>query len=372
MKICFFYEGLRPGGVEHMIANLSRELIRRGHSLTLFLAGSPTAKDHVPDPACEIIWLNHPKLSAHAAIGPLIRHLRSRDYDILMSAMPQFNNAAIIARHLSGKPVRNVLTERTNPFADYAMEPSLKRRAWRKASAALYPFATRIVAVSGGLADSLCRFTGLKREKVTVIYNPAYRGNVYSDAQIAERAHPWTLDGGAPVVTAAGRMFPQKDFPTFIRAIARVRETRDVRAVILGDGPLRGELEALVDSLGLKDAVAMPGFADDINPTLQAAGYFVLSSGWEGFGNVLVEALGCGCGIVSTDCPDGPAEILSGGAFGRLTPVGDIDAMAAAIIAMIDEPVDREAQKRRASEFSVPVAADQYEAVFEQAMQARA
>lgn len=364
MKICFFYEGLRPGGVEHMIANLSHELLARGHSLTLILAGSPTEKDHHVAPGCVVKWLHHPTKSARGSVWKLRRELRSGNYDIVLSAMPPFNNAAVLARILSGTKARNVLTERTNPFPDYAAE-SRAQKIWHRMCGVLYPRAHAIIAVSSGLADSLARFAGIRRNSIDVIYNPAYQPYSYTEQELAAKAHPWTLDGKGAVLINAGRLFPQKDFPTFLRAMKLVCKTiPDARAVILGDGPLRAELEALRDELGLAGAVDMPGFSPDINPTLAAAGFFVLSSAWEGFGNVLVEALGAGCSIVTTDCPDGPREIVDGGRYATLVPVGDARAMADAIITMIQAPADPAVQVDRARQFSVPVACDQYEAIF--------
>jgi len=363
VNIAFFYEGLKPGGVEHMIANLSHELVARGHSLTLILAGAPTPRDYPVAPGAIIHWLRHPTSSARGTIVPLAKLLRAGRYDIVLSAMPQFNNAAVIARLLSGTKARNVLTERTNPQADYARLAGWKQKAWHKAAMLAYPRASEIVAVSAGLAESLARFARLDRNRITVIHNPAYRPRGHS----AEAAHPWTRDGTGPVIIAAGRLVEQKDFATLLRALALV-ERRDVRAVIFGDGPRRAELETLVAQLGLGERVALPGFVADITPSIAAAGLFVLSSAWEGFGNVLIEALGAGASIVTTDCPDGPREIVADGAFGALVPVGDAAAMARAIDAMLRAPAAPERQIARARAFSVEIACDRYEAVFRRAL----
>ena len=363
MKIAFFYEGLKPGGVEHMIANLSHELIARGHSLTLILAGAPTPRDYPVAPGATILWLRHPTSSARGTIGALAKLLRAGRYDIVLSAMPQFNNAAVIARILSGTKARNVLTERTNPQADYARLAGWKQKAWHKAAMLAYPLASEIVAVSGGLADSLSRFARLDPNRITVIHNPAYRARGDS----TEQAHPWTRDGKGPVIVAAGRLVEQKDFATLLHGLALV-EHQNLRAVIFGDGPLRPELEALITHLGLNERIALPGFVSDITPSIVAAGFFVLSSAWEGFGNVLIEALGAGASIVTTDCADGPREIVADGRFGALVPVGDAAAMARAIDAMLRAPAPPERQIARARDFSVEIACDRYEAVFRRAL----
>ncbi|SDA32283.1 glycosyltransferase [Sphingomonas sp. NFR15] len=365
MKIAFFYEGLRPGGVEHMIANLSHALIARGHELTLILAGAPGPNDYPVAPGVTIHWLRHPANSARGTIPALARLLRAGRYDIVLSAMPQFNNAAVIARLLSGTRARNVLTERTNPQADHARLAGWKQKAWHKAAIFTYRRADAIVAVSHGLADSLARFARLERERIDVIYNPAHRPPVDG----ATAAHPWTRDGAGPVIVAAGRLVEQKDFATLLRALA-LSGQRGLRAVIFGDGPLRAELEALAATLGVAGRVALPGFVLDITPSIAAAGFFVLSSAWEGFGNVLVEALGAGASIVTTDCPDGPREIVAGGRFGALVPVGDVAAMAQAIDAMLRAPAPRDRQIARARDFSVETACDRYEAVFRRVLDA--
>lgn len=364
MKICFFYEGLRPGGVEHMAANFSYEFAKRGHSMTFVLAASPTPKDYVLHPSSKVLWLNKENASARSSIKELTQHLKENDYDIVLSAMPQFNNAAIVARILSGSRAKNVITERTNPHADYAQEKSMLRRLWHRSCMLFYRFAHARIAVSAGLADALAHFARLPRTGINVIYNPAYEPTEYSVDELRGKAHPWVVDGKGPVLVLAGRFAIQKDFSTFLYALKRVRETLQVRAIILGDGPLRAELEEQARQLGVADAISMPGFYEDIRPTLRLSGFFVLSSRWEGFGNVLVEALGAGCSIVSTDCPNGPSEILAQGKFGQLVPVGNSELMAEAILEMLRQPSNFDTQVSRAKEFSVEIAADNYEIIF--------
>jgi glycosyltransferase involved in cell wall biosynthesis len=143
---------------------------------------------------------------------------------------------------------------------------------------------------------------------------------------------------------------------------------RPARLIILGEGPLRTELETLVVQLGLADAVALPGFVPDIAPFLAKADAFALTSLWEGFGNVLVQALGAGCSIVSTDCRNGPREILDDGEFGRLVPVGDHASFAQALGQVLNQPFDPAKQRERAEMFSVDKSASAYEALFAELM----
>jgi glycosyltransferase involved in cell wall biosynthesis len=165
--------------------------------------------------------------------------------------------------------------------------------------------------------------------------------------------------GEPPVILGVGRLTVQKDFPTLIRAFARVRQKRNARLLILGEGELRSELNALVAELGLQADVALPGFVENPFVFMRHASLFVLSSAWEGFGNVLVEAMACGMPVVSTDCPSGPAEILQNGKWGRLVPVGDVQALSEALLATLEESTHPDVAAR-AAECSVDRAVEGY------------
>ena len=156
--------------------------------------------------------------------------------------------------------------------------------------------------------------------RITPIYNPTFTPDIARRAEAAP-AHPWFGDDGAPVILGAGRLAPQKDFPTLIEAFRRVSAARPCRLVILGEGRLRPQLEGQVRALGLEDRVSLPGWAENPYAFMSRAALFVLSSRHEGFPGVLIEALACGCPAASTDCPAGPSEILEDA--GLLAPVGD-------------------------------------------------
>jgi glycosyltransferase involved in cell wall biosynthesis len=228
----------------------------------------------------------------------------------------------------------------------------------------MYPRADTVIAVSDGIAEAIIELTGLPRAQITTIYNPVV------DATLLDKAsepidHPWFTPGEPPVVLSVGRFRMQKDFPTLIRAFALVRSARPARLMILGDGTRRRALEALVDNLGLRSDVALPGYAENPLPWMRRAAVFVLSSTWEGLPGVLIEALAAGCPVVSTDCPSGPAEILDRGAYGPLVPSRDPQALAQAILAVLENPPDRDRLRQRAALFSVDVAVAKYLAVFE-------
>jgi len=197
--------------------------------------------------------------------------------------------------------------------------------------------------------------------EVQVIYNPVRE---LTDSPADHELAQWMSTGDKTLI-AVGALKAAKDYPTMLRAVALMRQTRDVRLLILGEGRLRTELETQVRALGLEGSVLMPGFRSDPYPYLKLADQFVLSSAWEGLPGVLVEALVAGTPIVSTDCPSGPAEILENGKYGRLVPVGDHVALAAALTEGLESRAERDLLQQRGSEFTVKRAADLYLALLD-------
>lgn len=136
----------------------------------------------------------------------------------------------------------------------------------------------------------------------------------------------------------------------------------------MGEGEDRGRLEYLIKELKLENNVSLLGFVENPYAYMQRSDVFVLSSRWEGFGNVLVEAMACGCPVVSTNCPSGPAEILENGEYGILVPVEDVEKMAKSIIKILTNKELREELSnkalKRSKEFHVEKAVEKYLQIF--------
>ncbi len=167
---------------------------------------------------------------------------------------------------------------------------------------------------------------------------------------------------------AVGKLTPQKDYDTLLRAFARVREKHPVRLVILGEGQEEGRLRSLAAELGIAEQVQLPGHVDNPYAYMRQASMFVLSSAWEGCPNVLLEALACGSPVVSTDCPSGPKEILANGKYGKLVPVRDEAALASAMEAVLDGDAIRYSPATALGDYTIERVADRYLEVFERAM----
>lgn len=292
----------------------------------------------------------------------LVQYLQQQQPDVLLAAKTSPNLAALWARRLAGVPTRVVVSEHTN-FSQEILQHTRKWQwHWRFMSTVvhnLYPWADAIVAVSNGVADDLSVTSDLPRERVTTIYNPVVTPAL-QDLAHAPLDHPWFAPKSPPVIVAAGRLASQKDFPTLLKAIARVLKVRDVRLIVLGEGKGRAALQSLAQQLGITAHLDLPGFVDNPFAYMARAALFVLSSAFEGLANVLIEAMACGCPVVSTDCPSGPREILADGAYGPLVPVGDDATLAQAILTTLDTVPNRDKLRTRAAEFSVERAVDRY------------
>lgn len=352
-----------------MMANLSKEMVSRGHDVEIILARSPGQDDYQVDERVKVTWLN--AASIGKTVFRLSRVLSSGGFDVLYTAMPTTNIAALFARFLSRSRTKIVISERSNPQLEAAHSKTWRYRASFVLQPYVYPAADAIVAVCGDLADSLSDFAKIERSKIRVIYNPAFDDREQVDS-FKEPPHAWLKEKTCPVIVTAGRLMVQKDYATLIEAFAQLRQHREAKLVILGEGPLRGDLEDLVDTLGVSDSVLMPGFVSDVMHWFEHADVFALSSIWEGFGNVLVQALAAGCTIVSTDCPNGPREILQNGKFGYLVPVGNPREMATAIDLAIAKPISDDLLRERAKDFSASKSADSYEKLFSELVAAGA
>jgi glycosyltransferase involved in cell wall biosynthesis len=283
----------------------------------------------------------------------LERYLAERAPTALLAAGHRAN---LLAARQSGGDVRillsvhNALTpglQRLNPLRRWGRLRALRR--W-------YPQAKGIICVSQGVADELRELVPAAKDRIHTRYNPIPTADAICDTEL----HPWLVKPEQPVILGAGRLTRQKGFEALIRAFAQVEHRPLPRLLILGEGPERPHLLQLAGQLGIAERVALPGFVPNPRTQMAAASVFVLSSHWEGFGNVLVEAMAAGTPVLSTDCPSGPQEILANGHFGPLVPVADVEAMALAIQQMLIKPTPAATLRARAADFAPERIAAQY------------
>lgn len=336
--LAFYLRLLYGGGAERVMVNLMQGLVGRGWPVDLVLhqvAGPYLAE--VPE-AVRVVDLRSPRMIQ--GLPPLVQYVRQRRPWALVSALHYANEIAIAAKLLAqgwdrltcpwgaAPPPSPVFVTEHNTLSVHSQRRSTER--WACGLARLtYPWADGVITVSQGAAADLARVTRLPPQRVTVIYNPVITPHLLRQSQ-EPLDHPWFAPGEPPVIVGVGRLEPQKDFPTLLQGFALLPPGA-ARLMILGSGVDRLALQDLARSLGVGDRVKFLGFVANPYAYLARAGVFALSSAWEGLPTVLIEALALGTPVVATDCPSGPREILAGGRYGRLVPVGDAGALARAL-----------------------------------------
>lgn len=353
-RIAVLLPDLRPGGAEKLHVHLATEWRRRGIEVEFILRQAHgELLDSLPE-GVSVVGLGARRV--RNMFRPLASYLRRAQPDVLLAAMWPTTTLAPFAAKVSGFRGRVVISEHSPLSLAYAGRGWLHSRFLKISQRLGYPRANARIAVSGGVADDLARLSGLARGEFTVLHNPAALGVPEVTPPL-----PAGLAGIArPIILSVGTLKQVKRQDLLIKAFASMDPSSRGTLVVLGAGPERVGLESLVTALGLKGKVLLPGYVADPAAWYAHANLFVLSSDYEGFGNVLVEAMEHGLPIVSTDCVAGPAEVLAHGRFGRLVPTGDAPALADAMRQALETPVDRDALRARAAEFAVDVVADKY------------
>lgn len=388
-KIAIFLPSLTAGGVARVMLQLAHAFVDSGHTVDLVLCrsqgefmGQLPSQIRVLELKARPIWLsrllltfrNFPAIrvlllpiifslkppKSLAFLPDLIQYLRREKPNVLLAAKTHTNLVALWATQLAKSSNRVVISERTT-LVDIIK--TSKKWRWRFILPVLaheYRKAGGIITVSNGVKEELAIHTGLPHQRITAIYNPLLTQKIRGKSLEAIN-HPWfQKEDSTPIILGVGRLVPQKDFSTLIKAFSRVRQSRPVHLVLIGEGRQRSELTTLAQSLGIEKDIWMPGFSDNPYAFMSKASMLVLSSIYEGLPNVLIEALACGCPIVSTDCPSGPSEILEKGKYGTLVAMGDVHALAQAIHHTLNNPPNRNDLCLRAADFDIEKVSQQY------------
>lgn len=358
LHIAVYMQDLAGGGVERMTLDLIRQLQAAGHVVTLLLHARRGELLGLLSPEIRTIGFETSRVLAD--VRPLARFLRQHRPDVLMASLDHNNIAALLAKAVA----------RTRTPVIICQHNALSIGAWQKASwkyrvvpafyRLLSPLAAAIVAVSDGVARDVSAASGIARHRIATIHNLVI-GPDFAARAAEPISHPWFNRPGPPVYLSVGRLVPAKDHATLLRGFARHSASgADARLMILGNGLLQPELEALARGLGIADRVAMPGFVGNPLPYMRRAAAFVLTSPREGFSNVLVEALGVGTPVIAMAGSFGPDEILDGGRYGRLLPPGNVEALAAAFSPDLRDTWPSELLKARALSFTFAAGTARY------------
>jgi len=325
------------GGVERVVHHLLQGL--SAHDIDVDLLAVVGKKGWLPDiPWPNIRVIDLKVKHTHLALPALTRYLCKERPDVLMAAKDRAVRIAVLARIFAHVDTRLVGQLHSNLSAYLDTKTPFQR--WLRCAPMrwLFPHVDLIITVSEGVIEDTIKVAGYPRERMVALPNPVITPEVYLKGE-EPVDHPWFNSPSVPVILGAGRLTQEKDFATLIKAFKILRQQQDSKLVIIGDGPLRQDLENLVAELDLTGSVALPGYAANPYAWMKKSSLFVLSSAWEGSGNVLIEAMALGVPSVSTDCPYGPAETLAGGKYGALVPVGDPESMAKAMLNTLSNPL---------------------------------
>lgn len=357
-RLAIFVAFSGTGGVERVVYHLLQGLAAHDIEVDLLaVIGKRGWLPEIPWPNIRVIDLK--VKHSQMALPALIRYLRAERPDVLMAAKDRAIRIAALACRLAGAKTRLVGQLHSNLSSLLDKKTPLQRWLRLAPMRWLFPYVDLLICVSQGLIEDTLNLVDFPRERIIALPNPVITPDIYPKSE-QPVDHPWLNGATVPVVIGAGRMTQEKDFATLIRAFARLRGDKDCRLLIIGDGPKRQELERLVEELHLTDFVAMPGYCANPYAWIKKTQLLVMSSIWEGSGNVLIEAMALGVPVVSTDCPWGPAETLAGGKFGALVPVGDDAALAQAMRETLENPLPPEVLRGAVADFTVERSTQRY------------
>jgi len=333
-KVAFFCPALQGGGAERVMLTLAEEFANNGVEVDFIVSRAEGALlSQVPS---NVNFINFNKARLIFSIGKLVSYLKKNKPDVLLSALEHANFAAIMARIASR--YKGVLAiSLHNTISRKESTKNIKSYILKKILLRMNRYVDVTVAVSSGVADDYAKYMNMERNKISVIYNPAVKDELYELAN-EECTHKWLKNKLVPVILAVGRLTKHKDYPTLLESFRLVRQQVDAKLIILGEGEERYSLEQLIKDKQLTEYVSLSGFEGNPYAYMKQSDVFVLSSISEGFGLVLAEALAIGVPVISTDCDNGPREILESGKWGRLVPVNDPEMLSKAIIDVIHNP----------------------------------
>ncbi len=376
MKLSILIPSLEKGGIERSISRISRGLLDKGWDIELLVEKFSNEGTTFFDKKIYIKKFNAGSFNQNSNIIFLIfknmilffsvlKYLNKSNTDIVLVA----KNAplGVLIKKFSSNTFKLVIREAVNPSSASKIQRSfLSRKILNSIKRISYPYADKVIAISYGVKNSLISLLDLSPDSIEVIYNPA------ADSRIKELANsevpPEYRKERHPTVISIGRLVPQKDHMTLIKAFERVLESVDARLLIIGEGQERKKLEKYIQQNKLSDNIKLLGYMSNPWKFLINSDLFVLSSLWEGFGNVIVEAMYLGIPVVSSDCESGPSEILNGGELGHLFKVGDDVQLSEIITSSLSEKERYldivNSAKRKSEEYSIETITEQYEAVF--------
>jgi glycosyltransferase involved in cell wall biosynthesis len=345
------------GGAQRDMVLLCNALVAKGIRLTILVLRDEGPLRGLLDPGIRVLPVAGQRL--RYAIPGLRRAILAVSPGCVVSSEAGLNLCSLVAVRTLPRRDRPqlVLREVGSPSIAQYRDPYRQNRLGYRILRHLYRHADRIITLTDGARRDLEQNFSVPPQSIAVM-----RANAVVPPATVQRIADWDGESGreGDLIVCVGRLSPEKDHGTLLRAVSLLPPQRRWRLAIVGEGPERARLEALANRLGLAQCVAFTGHVADPFAWMMRARVAVCASVYEGLCNAIIEALACGTPVVSTDCPYGPREILQDGRYGTLTPVGDVRALAAGIEAALDQAVDRRFLRTRGLNYTAESAAARF------------
>lgn len=355
-NIALLLPDLRCGGVEQVQIELAKGFIEKGYSVEFVLcslAGELLEKARSVSPIFSLEVSNFRK-----SLFPLAQYISKKQPEVLLASMWPLTVLAPLSNKIARSNTRVIISEHSNLKSQYKDWGALTNIGLRCATTIGYRLANQCVAVSQGVAQVMSEIAHFPVNKIHVIYNPLRSLPEPTTAELDHADQLWNAPKGYRILTV-GTLKEQKNHALLLQAFAQLSFPNS-RLMLVGKGHLEDRLRALASQLRISDRVIFAGFYENPAAFYRTADLFVLSSDYEGFSNVITEALSYGLPVVATDCPGGSRESLVDGKYGTLVPVGDCGALAQAMVKTLTNRPDLEFLKQRAADFSLEKIAQQY------------
>ena len=324
-KILIYLPDLKGGGAEKVYTNLANSWNQEGLEVIILLNKKEGEFLNKINQNIKIIDLKAQRI--RRAFFLLPRVIKKEKPDIVLTAMWPLTSIAIIVAKLFRLKTKLVISDHVNLTMSIKKETNINFFIFKLILKFSYKFADGIICVSEGVKKNIINISGLQKDKITVINNPVLTDDLKNLAQkYKNHKKPKTI-----TLLSVGTLKEQKNHELLIRAFSLIENKKDIKLTILGDGPKKNDLINLITEKKQTNRIQIKSFDLNIEKHYLNSHIFVLSSDWEGFGNVLVEAMHYGLDVISTNCNYGPSEILQNGKYGKLVKTGDINELREAI-----------------------------------------
>tara|TARA_X000000950_G_C13847948_1_gene633222 strand:- start:59 stop:1132 length:1074 start_codon:yes stop_codon:yes gene_type:complete len=347
-SIYFIIPDLKCGGAEKVFINLANIYSKNYIVKFILLENKGELIDELND-NIEIISLNSNRM--RFSLFKFIKIFKKLNHTYVISAMWPLNCIVMLSSLFASKTNKFFLTEHVNLSKSIGIDFYSSKLILYLSISFTYFLSNKIICVSDGVKKDIQKFYIFNKKKFVTIYNPIIK-NTYDKNKIFKKTKVNIL--------SVGTLKTQKDHHTLLKAFSLLQNKSTFHLNIVGDGPLKDQLIKFSIDLKIEKYVTFHGFQKFTNKFYQDNEIFILSSIYEGFGNVLVEAMSFGLKIISTDCANGPSEILSNGKFGILVPIKNPKKITDAIYDILNINFDQNSLKMRSRDFKIDIIANQY------------